>query len=170
MTAKLTWTQAVALMGNSEPRLQQYCKGDTSGSHPNFDLALAAADGKMRSRISFRYTSASWDALDSTTTPGYVQSYLFSLMLGEVTSRDDARPDSIGIYAGLAAGWLEDVVKGAAVINELVAAGTGGVGIADNNVTSNLPVDRVFSRNSSNSNQDFNHLDVPIFSSKVNTP
>jgi hypothetical protein len=136
MTTKLTWAQAVTHIGD-EARLSQYLKGDSSGSHPNFDTALSIADGQMRSRITSRYTVASYDALDSTTIPSYVQFYLFCLTLGAATAHDDGRPDAINNYAGIAAGWLDDLTAGkpTARIPELteiastVPGGSGGSNI-----------------------------------------
>lgn len=169
MATKLTWVQAVTHIGD-EARLSQYLKGDTSGAHPNFDTALNVADGQMRSRITSRYTVASYDAWDSTTIPSYVQFYLFCLMLGAATAHDDGRPDAINNYAGIAAGWLDDLTAGkpTARIPELIEIGSTVSGsIGGSQVRIGVPsTDRDAARASGNvidrDNDDFYLRDRPI--------
>jgi len=120
-----------------------------------FDLNLSIADGQMGSRIKTRYSPAQYDAWTSATIPSYVQFYLFCLLLGVATAHDDARSDLINNYAGIAAGWLDDIESGKAKIAELAAIGTGltgsheaRVGVGDGNVFDRCARDRAYARRS----------------------
>lgn len=158
MADKLTWAQAVAHMGGDEARLQQYLKGDTSSVHPTFTVNLPIADGMMRSRITTIYTAASYDALTDSTIPSYLQFYLFCLMLGAATAHDDGRPDTINAYAGIAAGWLDDVASGKAKIPELTEIGSGET--SGRNIRVSGPDELTFDRD--NDSQNFNARDGAI--------
>jgi hypothetical protein len=125
MTAKLTWPQAVAHMSGDEERLKQYLRGDNSSSHPVFDTFLPVADGMMRSRITSRYSTESYDAWTSDTIPTYIQFHLLSLLLAAATARDEARPDLIKEYEQNALGWLSNVESGRARIAELSEIASG---------------------------------------------
>ncbi len=127
MAAKLTWDQAARHIGD-EARLTMYLGGDSAASHPNFDLALPIADGIIRSRITTRYTPESYDALTAETIPPYVQFYLFCMLLGVATSHDEARAAAIDKYAGVCAGWLDDIESGKAKIAELTEIASPGAG------------------------------------------
>lgn len=119
MAAKLTWAQAVTMMGNDEDRLILIFAGDDGSSHPLFDVSLSRADGMARSKISERYAATKYDAWDSTSCPDYVQFHLFSLAAGIATARNEGRAQSIDTYAGIAAGWLDDVAAARARVPEL---------------------------------------------------
>jgi hypothetical protein len=119
MALDITWTQAKALIGGDDNLLQIYFKGDTSVTHPNFDQAKTVAIGMMRTKITERYQADKFDAW--TNPPDYVLFHLLSLMLGAATAHDGARADSIGNYAGIAAGWLDDVAASKSRIIELEA-------------------------------------------------
>lgn len=148
MALDITWAQAKALIGGDDNLLQVYFKGDTSVAHPNFDQAKTVAIGMMRTKITERYQASQFDAW--TTVPDYVVFHLLSLMLGATTAHDGARPDSITTYAGIAAGWLDDVAASRARIIELEGIPASQLPIVD--AVKQKAEDRIFdTRDSSTS-------------------
>ncbi len=158
MAAKLTWAQAVELYGGDEARLAVVFAGDTSAAHPLFDTALSMADGVARGKITTRYPAATWDALTSETCPDYIQFHLLSLAASNATARDNARPEMIDRYAGLAAGWLDDVAASRVRIIEFEDVPAADLPTARGVAIENSP--RVF--DASDSDSTFNRV-LPEF-------
>lgn len=149
MALDITWAQAVQMSGGDEVQLQRYFKGDVSGAHPNFDQAKTVALGMMRTKITERYQAALFDGWSNA--PDYVIFHLLSLMLGVATAHDDGRPQSIDNYAGIAAGWLDDVGASKARIIELEGVPVSQLPNAE--AVKTQAEDRIFDRRDASTSQ-----------------
>ncbi len=109
----------------------------------NVTAALNAATDQFRSAaIKGGYSSASVDALTSSTTPDSVKRQILHLALDELTSGGQSRPDSIGVFGAEARKWLSRLAGGAETIDGLSRETSTGGAVA----RIGAPASRIFDR------------------------